>query len=198
MNHALLLVWQEEGSTWEVFPMKTSFLEPSHLSDLDKRGHVKFKHSLVQTGFFVIQSHLNVCNSPSECFSPVFLDYFSNCYPLWLRLTVVYECHVAQIGQHGCFWKAMSPHLNGCWHQLRNFATSSVGNVKFWGNRGPLPFASCKDKECCKRTRVACRGSDCKIGLGESAAPLLLSAPIVAHTGQKALVFWKPPDCLSP
>lgn len=29
---------------------------------------------------------------------------------------------------------------------------------------------------------VTRRGSDCEIGLGESAAPLLLSAPIAAYT----------------
>lgn len=65
----------------------------------------------------------------------------------------------------------------------------SAENVKFGGSCGPLPFAGCEDKGCCERTRVARRGSDCKRGLGESAAPLLLSAPIVARTGQKPLVF---------
>lgn len=66
---------------------------------------------------------------------------------------------------------------------------SSVVNVEFRGSCGLLPFAGCKDKGSCKRPRVPCRGSDCEISLGESAAPLLLSAPIVTHAEQKPLVF---------
>jgi len=72
---------------------------------------------------------------------------------------------------------------------LETLPLSSGENLKFGGSCGPLPFAGCNVKGCCERTRVARRGSGCKMGLGESAAPLLLSAPIVAHTGQKPLSF---------
>lgn len=72
---------------------------------------------------------------------------------------------------------------------LEILSHSSVENVKLGGICGLLPFAGCKDKGCCKKTRVEHRGSKCKIGLGESAAPLLLSVPIVAHSEQKPLVF---------
>lgn len=66
---------------------------------------------------------------------------------------------------------------------------SSVENAILGRSCGLLPFAGCKDKGCCKRTRVEHRGSNCKTGLGESAASLLLSVSIVAHTEQKPLVF---------
>lgn len=82
MNHASLLEWQEEGSTLSPSP-----LEPSHLRDIDRRGHVKFNRRHVQTEFLEVQSHSNVRSSPSECFSPASLNYFSDCYCdccLWL------------------------------------------------------------------------------------------------------------------
>lgn len=84
MNHASLLEWQEEGSM-----ISPSLLEPSHLRDIDHRGHVKFKRRWVQTGFPEIQSHSNVRNSPSVCFSPAFFNYFSDYYCdccLWLLM----------------------------------------------------------------------------------------------------------------
>lgn len=86
MNHASLLEWEEEGST-----ISPSLLEPSHLRDIDHRGHVKCKRRCVQTGFLENQSHSNVRNSPSECFSPAFLNYFSDYYSLWLLPMVAYE-----------------------------------------------------------------------------------------------------------
>lgn len=131
-------------------------------------------------------------NSLLECFTPVFLNHFSAVIVALLAREWPGQVGVCVSGQ------GYQHFSKGAGSVFAMLPLSSVANVKFRGICGLLPFAGCNDKGCCKRTCVSCRDSDCKITLGESAAPLLLSVPVVTHSEQKSLVFWKPPVCLCP
>lgn len=89
---------------------------------------------------------------------------------------------MAGVGWCVCFWIGKSAYLNGCWHWLGN--STSQFSVKCETER-ELP--KLWPTAICKLQRQGMSQKD--IDLGESAAPLLLSAPIVAHIEQKPLVL---------